>query len=307
MALGRADATAKMANIEMMDIQLDNESELELDDAGTDNFPMTAAAIATTAPSLLPPAYQVCTHPVSAAIERELKDLDFIVSNLNRDLSGLQDEAFRSAYSRTLTGRISGVLGWFWAAYCVMRLLSAVINVASPKSIRGADPVTIWLSRLTSLDEGDRNEIAKAASFAVLGGVMISSARSIVQWGTKVFPSMLVPYMTFIVTNCSPLKILRHFPSITQPSAAFSTLLSSHFLSLYALSLITMLQVPSMKIEVPWTISSAFDKINNGTFLVTAIAALGFCTWDFRERKDLVSSSKTLDQAWVAEELQDIV
>ncbi|KXS13438.1 hypothetical protein M427DRAFT_33851 [Gonapodya prolifera JEL478] len=202
----------------------------------------------------------------SSQIEIELTALDAIVWALQADLVGLEAETQRATLARTASGRLSGALGWLWAGYCLLR---SARNLAFPSREDSApDPVSAWISLVTTLGPDERERLTRGVSFAILGGLIFSGARSLDRWGRKA---------------------LSLLPSQLRPSSILLTLLGSLFVGLYTLSVLTFLQLPNSSLSVSSTLlpdaREAFDRVGNGTFLLSAVVAVALCSWDVHARK----------------------
>lgn len=125
-----------------------------------------------------------------AALTNECRSLQSLASAMFVDVAALRDEAARLAFARTARGRVYNVLGYAFAAYCVYKIVMAIVNIVFDRHAR-SDPVTVgleWALYLLRI-EIDVQFWSQNVSFALVGAIIVSSIRGFLQRVLKLFDS----------------------------------------------------------------------------------------------------------------------
>ncbi|KAH8548298.1 Abscisic acid G-protein coupled receptor-domain-containing protein [Umbelopsis sp. PMI_123] len=178
----------------------------------------------------------------------EIDMLQQLARSMLVDVDDLEYELQRTKASRTLRGKCMNLLGTFFSAYCVYKLISITVNVVFNRLGRG-DPVSTFLSLLI-WNMGDDSQIdlqywSQQLSYLFIGLIVLGSVRG---------------FLTLM------LKLSRKYSQQAEISPSSALALVAFILSTYLVSSVVMMQV-TLPQEYRQLISKSLGHIEFDYFL----------------------------------------
>ncbi|KAF8064353.1 G protein-coupled receptor 89 [Lyophyllum atratum] len=126
-------------------------------------------------------------------LSQELRGLEALEYQMSRNVEALKLRRDAAVYSRTLRGRIVNAGALVFAFYCVLRIISCLINVLVPSrrasSQSQTDLIADLLARALELfshpDSAAIASVARQISLALVGLIILTSVRRVLRGATR--------------------------------------------------------------------------------------------------------------------------
>ncbi|KAJ3113535.1 hypothetical protein HK098_007633 [Nowakowskiella sp. JEL0407] len=143
------------------------------------------------------------TNSTHHRLQSEIQSLQLILQNLTTDYEEMSSDYTRTLLRKTLLGNIQNLSGYIFAASCIWRLITGILNILFPTpptstkpTNSSTDPISLTLNVLMTqfgvIHEGNKEYWTQTCSFLFVGVLAFVSIRGLTIQFSKIFKSMKI-------------------------------------------------------------------------------------------------------------------